>query len=510
VDAEPRSLLQEKRWTLVAILGATFMLLVDVTIVQVALPRIRSELNASFTSLQWVIDAYALVLAALILIGGSLSDRLGRKRVFVSGVAIFTIASLLCGLSSSALELALARGLQGVGGAAMFATSLALIAQEFPGPDRAGAIALWGSTVGGGVAIGPLIGGALTQVLGWEWIFFVNLPIGIAVIALASSKIPNVCDPDAGPVDVGGLVTFAGALGLLVFALLRGNTEGWSSPVILGSFAGAAVLAVAFAIVELHQERPMVDLSLFRHRAFVGVQLATFGIGAGLFALLPFITLYLQNILGFSPLQGGVRMLPLMFFVFVVPLVSRRWTQRFPGGMVLCAGLVLGGAGVLLMLPVSVSSSWWVLVPGMIVTGIGIGLANPAIATIALALVAPQRSGMASGISNTFRIAGLATGVAALGALLETRIQTSLDTVAPNGGHALAGAVAAAGTHVAGIAPAVATAAFVNGLHLILWVGGGLVLAGALAAATLIGGAQLRPAPARTEQPEVAAAAEAS
>jgi EmrB/QacA subfamily drug resistance transporter len=497
MSGQPDTSLHDKRWTLVAILGATFMLLVDVTIVQVALPSIQQDLHASFTSLQWVIDAYALVLAAFILISGALSDRLGRKRVFLGGVAIFTLASLLCGLATGPIFLDVARGIQGLGGAAMFATSLALIAQEFAGPARGKAIAYWGATVGVGVAVGPLVGGALTEAFGWQWIFLVNLPIGIVVIALAANKIPNVRDPDAHHTDYGGLVTFAGALGLLVFALLRGEALGWSSTAILGSFAGAAVLAVAFVLVELRQDRPMFDLSLFRRRAFVGVQLGTFAIGAGMFATLPYLTLYLQSVLGYSPLEGGVRMLPLMALVFIVPLVTRRTTQKLPGGLVLGFALMISGVGVLLMELVSPTSHWTVLLPGMIVAGVGVGLANPSIAHIALAVVAPQRSGMASGISNTFRIGGLATGVAGLGALLQHGIATKL----PNAGKSTVNAVAAAGVRAPGVPPALARPAFVHGLELVIAAGGVLVLAGSLAAFVLIGAGSLHPTPVTAPEP---------
>jgi EmrB/QacA subfamily drug resistance transporter len=488
-----------KRLILAAILGATFMLLVDVTIVQVALPDIQRDLHASFTSLQWVIDAYALVLAALILNSGALADRFGRKRVFVGGVSVFTLASFLCGLATSATFLALARALQGVGGAAMFATSLALIAQEFSGRDRGTAIALWAATVGGGVAIGPLVGGALTEGLGWQWIFYVNVPIGAAVIALSATKITNVRDPDARHADVAGLVTFAGALSLLVFALLRGNAEGWGSALIVGSLIGSVVLAGAFAVVERRQPRPMFDLSLFRLRAFVGVSLATVAIGAGMFGLLPYITLYLQTILGYSPFNGGLRMLPMMSLVFIVPLVTRRPASRLPAGNVLGVGLVLSGVGLLLMEAVSATSHWTVLLPGMIVIGLGVGLANPAIAHIALALVAPARSGMASGISNTCRIGGLACGVAGLGALLQSGIQSKLDTIAPGTGRATAAAVAAAGTRAPGVSPADATTAFVSGLHLIFLVGAGLLFAGAVVAFVLIRSLNVQAAPALAE-----------
>ena len=333
---------------MIAICGATFMLLVDVTIVQVALPRIQRDLHASFTNLQWVIDAYALALSALILTSGTLADRVGRKRIFIGGLGLFTLASLLCGLSNSITLLILARGLQGIGGAAVFATSLALIAQEFHGPARAGAIAAWSATVGGAVAVGPLIGGALTDGLGWQWIFFVNLPIGLATIGISLARMVNVRDPDAERLDWAGLITFSGTLFLLIFGLLRGTDSGWGSTLIKSALVGAGVLFVAFLTVELRQRRPMFDLSLFGNRAFCGVSLATFAMGAGMFAMFPYLTLYLQNALGYSPFQGGLRLLPATMLAFVVPLLTRRLAGRAPGAM-LGAGLGLTALGLTLM-----------------------------------------------------------------------------------------------------------------------------------------------------------------
>src|SRR5689334_8366544 len=209
------------------------MLLIDVTIVNVALPDIQSDLNASFSSLQWVIDAYALTLASFLLVAGSIGDRIGRRRVFTFGFALFTAASFACGLSSDATVLNFARGVQGTGAAAMFATALALIAQEFEGRERGNAIGIWGATVGGAVAVGPLIGGLITEGLGWEWIFFVNVPIGIGAIILTETKLENVKATDPHPIDWGGVVTFSSALFLLIFGLIRGNPEGWGSPVIV-------------------------------------------------------------------------------------------------------------------------------------------------------------------------------------------------------------------------------------------------------------------------------------
>jgi EmrB/QacA subfamily drug resistance transporter len=412
--------LERHWWTLIAVCLATFMLLVDVTIVQVALPTIQRKLHTSFSDLQWLISAYALSLSALILTSGAVADRLGRKHVFLFGLGVFSAASLVCGLSTSAGMLIAARAVQGVGGAAMFATGLALLGQDFQGPyasKRSTAIAIWGATVGGAVAVGPLVGGALTDGLGWQWIFFVNVPIGAVTLALAMTRMVNKADPGANRLDLWGLVTFSGSLFLLVFALVIGNDDGWSSAKVLGMLVGAAVLMGAFIAAELVQERPMFDLSLFRKPSFTGVSFATLMVGAGMFAMFPYITLYLQNDLGYSPLQGGLRMLPATLLTFVIPVASRKPAERIPPGIALGGGLAITAVGIAVMARLTVGSTWTVLLAGNdLLIGIGVGLANPAIARIALGVVPPQRTGMASGISNTFRIGGLSIGVAALGA----------------------------------------------------------------------------------------------
>jgi len=474
-------------WTLVAVCGATFMLLVDVTIVQVALPTIQHSLHASFADLEWVISAYAVGLSALILTQGSLADRFGRKWIFMAGVAVFTLASLACGLANTATTLITARAVQGVGGAAMFATSLALIGQEFHGAKRSTAIAAWSATVGGAVAVGPLLGGVLTSDLGWQWIFYVNVPLGVLTLVVSALRMVNVGDPNAKQLDWPGLVTFSGALFLLVFALTRGNDDGWGSRSIVTQLTAAGLLLVLFVVVELLQRRPMFDLSLFRKPAFIGVSLATFGIGAGMFAMLPYLTLYLQNYLGLSPLQGGLRMLPTTLLAFIVPLASRPVTERVPAGWSLGVGLVVCAVGLWLFHGMTLDSPWSRLLPGFVAVGFGIGLANPAIAKIALGVVPPERSGMASGISNTFRIAGLATGVAALGAVFEQRIARSLHTLTGRQQPALARAVAAGGTRAARAASGgnggvvvAARHAFVTSMNELVLVGAATVFVGAL------------------------------
>jgi EmrB/QacA subfamily drug resistance transporter len=478
----------ERRWTLIAVCTTTFMLLVDITIVNVAIPSIQRSLSASLTGLQWVVDAYALTLAALILTAGSLSDRYGRRAVFCFGIAVFTTASFLCGIAWNVATLDIARALQGVGGAALFATALALIGAEYQGPERARAIAVWGSTVGLAVAAGPLLGGIITDSLSWRWIFFVNVPVGAFALVLALRKVRESRDPGTQRTDVAGLLLFSAALFLIVFGLLRGNTRGWLDAQIVGSIVAGAVLMVVFVLVEQRQDRPMLDVGLFRQPAFLGVQLATFCLGAGMFALFPYISIYLQDIDGYSPLGAGLRFLPITAFVFVVPLASRNLASRTPLRVLLSGSLAIAALGVLLMVNIHVGSSWTALLPGFIVTGLGIGLANPTIAGAALRVVDPARTGMASGISNTSRIGGLAVGVAVLGAALQQRVGDRL-AAAGYHGRSIAAAVSSSGLRAAHGHQAlllVADASFVSGFRLVLLIGCLTLVAGALAAAVLV------------------------
>lgn len=500
--------LERRWWTLIAVCGLTFMLLVDIFIVQVALPTIHRRLGGSFTDLQWVIDAYALALAAFILTFGSLADRFGRKAVFVAGLGVFTSASVLCGAANSTALLIGARALQGLGGGAMFATGLALIGQEFHGPERGKAIAAWGATVGIAVALGALVGGALTETLGWRWIFFFNAPVGIVTIVVATSRIVNIGDPDAKRLDLAGLITFSGSLFALTLALLRGNEEGWGSTLILSLLLASAGLMVAFVIAERHHPAPMFDLSLFRKPGFVGVSVATVAIAAGMFAIYPYLTLYLQNDLGYSPLIGGLCLLPSTLLCFLVPLATRRVVENIPPRVVLSAGLLLSAAGLGLMHGLTVNSSWTALIPGLALTGVGIGLANPAIAKTALGVVPPQRAGMASGISNTCRTAGLATGVAALGAVFQHHLATSLEVQLGHPAAQLAKALAAGGTRAAeSLAPtqhgvlAASRHAFVSGTNEILVIGSIVVLLGSLTALALVRARDFHKAPNSASRP---------
>jgi EmrB/QacA subfamily drug resistance transporter len=490
-----------KWWTLLVVCLAIFMLLLDITIVNVALPSIQDDLGSSFEDLQWVVDAYALALAALLLASGSIADLLGRRRIFVAGLLLFVASSLLCGLAGSPTTLNVARGLQGIGGAMMFATSLALIAQEFAPHERGTAFGIWGATTGFAVAVGPLIGGVLTDGLGWEWIFLVNVPIGLVTAAITVARVPESDRDPNSRIDWAGLLTFSAGLFCLVLALIRGNDEGWTSAQIVGLLAAALVLIVVFVAVELRRSQPMLDLRLFRKPAFTGAQIVAFTLHASMFSMFLYIVLYMQNVLGYSPLETGVRFLPISLLSFLAAPLAGKLAERFPVRAFLGAGLVLVGIGLLLMSGIDPSDDWTTLLAGFLVAGVGIGFINPPLATAAIGVVEPRRAGAASGINSTFRQVGTAVGIAGLGALLQSKVSDKLDA-------ALAGAQLPRGAadHIAeavssGGATAAARAvppqarelvanaahkAFIDGFNEILVVAAVLAFAGAVLALLLV------------------------
>jgi EmrB/QacA subfamily drug resistance transporter len=485
----------ERKWrVLIVVCVAVFMLLLDITVVNVALPDIDKELNTSFTDLQWVVDAYALTLAATMLNAGSLGDLLGRKRVFLIAIALFTVASALCGAAQSPLWLILARAFQGIGGAGMFAVSLAIISQEFHGRERGTAFGIWGATVGLAVAIGPLVGGALTTYVGWRWIFFVNIPIGIACVAGGIRELHESRNEEHGGFDLPGLLTLTGGLFSFVLALLRGNDWGWSSGRVVGLFVAAALLLGAFAAIELRQERPMFDFSLFRVPTFTGAQTTAFAISSGMFAQFLFLPLYLENVLGYSAVATGVRFLPLSLVSFVCAPIAGRLSARVPVRLLLSGGLALCGVALLLMWGIELGSSWTTLLAGFLVAGVGIGFVNAPLASTAVSVVEPRRAGMASGINNTFRQVGIATGIAALGAIFQSQIASYLtgSGVPQRLVHPFSQAIASGGGSLPGrvsVTPqtlAVAHSAFISGLNRILLVAAFILFAGAVLALALV------------------------
>ncbi len=499
--------MERKWWTLIAVSVAIFMLLLDITVVNVALPDIQRSLHSSFEDLQWVVNAYSLTLAAFLLTAGATADLIGRRRVFVMGLIVFTASSAVCGLSTTPLMLNLARAVQGTGGAMMFATSLALIAQAFHGKERGIAFGVFGGVIGAAVAIGPVVGGVITSGIGWEWIFFVNVPIGIAAVFLTLSQVSESRDPNAKGVDWIGLITFSGSLFLFVFALIQGNEKGWGSTRILSFLIGAAVLLVVFLIAEHRQARPMLDLTLFRRPAFAGASIVAFAVSASMFSMFLYLTLYIQDVLGYDPLQAGLRFLPITLMTFVVAPFSGKLSVRVPVRLLLGVGMLCVSGGLLLMTAVDPSSGWTTLIPGFLLAGFGVGTINPPLASTAIGVVHYSRSGMASGINNTFRQVGIATGIAGLGAVFQHQVTSrttgALVTTAPGrevvasahdrlGGALVSGEVSQLARH---LPPAARDAlghayrvGFTDAFTTILIIAASIALAGALCAFALVRG----------------------
>ncbi|MGH9077615.1 MAG: MFS transporter [Acidimicrobiales bacterium] len=416
----------KKWWTLLGVCLGTFMLLLDVTIVNVALPAIQSSLHSTFSDLQWVVDAYALSLASLLLTGGSLADLFGRRRLFAGGLVVFTTGSLVCGLAQSSVELIVARAGQGVGGAVMFATSLALLATAFQGRERGVAFGVWGAITGVAVAVGPVLGGILTSGLSWRWIFFVNLPIGAFALLVTLTRVDESRESRARRPDWAGFSIFSVSLVALVYGLIRAQERSWGDPGVVACFAVSVAGIAAFVAVEHRGRHPMFDLALFRLPTFVGGAVAAFALSATLFALLLYLVLYLQDNLGYSALGTGVRLLVISGGVLVTSTIAGRATTRVPARWLIAPGLVLVGIGLLAMTGLTGSSTWTHLIPGFVLTGIGTGLINPPLASTAVGVVPPPQAGMASGVNSTFRQVGIATGIAALGTIFATRLASQL------------------------------------------------------------------------------------
>jgi EmrB/QacA subfamily drug resistance transporter len=498
--------LDRKWWTLIAVCVATFMLLLDITVVNVALPDIQQSLHSSFSDIQWVVDAYSLTLAAFLLTAGVIGDMFGRREVFATGLGIFSVASLVCGLSTNSLMLNLARAAQGVGGAVMFATSLALIAAAFSGRERGTAFGIYGAVLGGAVAVGPLVGGAITSGIGWRWIFFVNVPIGVLAIAVTLTQIQESKDPNTRRVDWIGFISFSSALFLLILGLIRGNDDGWGSTLIVGLLVGAVVLLTIFLVAEWRQTDPMLDLTLFKRPAMVGVSLAALTLSASIFALFLYLTLYIQDDLGYGPLAAGVRFLPLTVLAFVVAPIAGKLTVRIQTRYLLGFGLFLIAIGCLAMATTHASSTWTVLLPGFILAGFGIGTVNPVLASSAISVVPPERSGMASGTNSTFRQVGIATGIAGLGAIFQSQLQHKTlsllastppgQAVVSHGGAGLKSAILGGGVREAAAAmPSAASrtallnayrAGFSSSLNSIMLIGAVIAFVGSIGAFALV------------------------
>jgi EmrB/QacA subfamily drug resistance transporter len=408
-----------KRGTLAVACFATAILMLDIAVVNTALGHIADDLHAGLGGLQWVVDAYTLALASVVLTAGSVADRLGRRRVFVIGVSLFTLASAACAAAGSIEALDAARAVQGIGGAIMFATSLALLADAFPGPkERTKALAAYGATIGAAFVIGPLAGGALTTGFGWQAVFFVNVPLGILTLVATSRWVRESRDDDARGLDWPGQATLSAALFLLVLGLLRGNDDGWASAPVLAEFAASALLFTAFVAIQRRVSSPMLPLGLFRNRSFSGAQIAAFAISASFFAIFLYTTLYLQRILGLSALEAGLVYVPSTLLMVFVSGASAQLASRVAPGAIIGGGLVLVTAGMMLGLLAEADSSWTILLPTLVIGGVGAGVFNPALSMVALSSAPQRMSGLAAGVNDTFRQAGIAVGVAAFGALV--------------------------------------------------------------------------------------------
>jgi EmrB/QacA subfamily drug resistance transporter len=412
-----------KNWTLLAVCLGTFMLLMDITVVFVALPDIRSSLHTSFTDVQWTIDAYSLSLAALLLATGSLADVFGRRRVFAIGLAIFTVGSLLCGLSTSGTELIIWRAVQGIGGATVFSTSLALLAQTFHGRERGFAFSVWGAVIAVSSALGPLVGGVLTTELSWHWIFFVNIPIGIFAIVITLTQVAEFRPSQHRRIDLVGFVLFTLGLTALVYGLIESGFKGWGSGEVLVSLIIAVVSLAAFPVAENFIEQPMFKLDLFKKPTFVGGSIAAFGMNGSLYSLFLFIVLYFENALHYSALGCGVRLAIITAGSLITAIPAGRLSAHVPVRYLISPGLLLVGIGLLLMRGLSADTSWTHLIPGFLIAGLGSGMVNAPLASTAVGVVQPQDAGMASGINSTFRQIGVATAVAALGSIFATRLR---------------------------------------------------------------------------------------
>jgi EmrB/QacA subfamily drug resistance transporter len=408
-----------KSGTLAVVCLATAMLMLDIAVVNTALPNIARDLDAGLTGVQWVVDAYTLALATVVLSAGSLADRFGRRRIFVWGLGLFTVSSLACALAPSIAVLDGARAVQGTAAAMLFASSLAILADAFPGrAERAKAFALYGATIGASFAVGPLVGGALTSGFSWPAVFYVNLPLGAVALLASFVGLRESNDPAPRRLDWSGQTTLSGGLFLLVLGFLRGNQDGWGSTRILAELVGGAVLLLAFVLLERRTREPMLPLGLFRNRQFTGAQVAAFSISASFFALFLYTTLYLQDVLHLSPFHTGLVYLPGTVVMFFVSGASAQLIDRSSPGVLIGAGLMLVAAGLGLMTLADVNSTWLALLPGLLVVCVGTGLVNPALAAVALGSVDGAQSGLAAGVNDAFRQGGIAVGVAAFGALV--------------------------------------------------------------------------------------------
>ncbi|MGE5690882.1 MAG: MFS transporter [Pseudomonadota bacterium] len=412
-----------KWWTLAAVAFGLFMIMLDNTVVNVALPSIQRDLDIGLSELEWIVTGYALSFAALMLTGGKVADMIGRRRVFVLGIIVFTGASFLCGIASSSEVLIGARVLQGVGAALMNPATLSIISATFPPRERGTAIGIWAGVSALALAIGPLVGGLLTEHIGWEWIFFINVPVGILGIAASYVFIDESKDTSHEQrLDLPGLLTSGIGLFALTYALIEANTYGWTSGRIVGAFAVAAVMLVAFVLLERHQRLPMLDLSLFRSGTFTGANLVVLLVGFAMFGIFLFISLYMQNVIGYSAVEAGAAFLPMTVLIILIAPIAGKTTDRIGSRWLMTAGMTLIAGQLLYLSTLGVGADYWDLLPAMLVGGIGMALTMTPSAAAAVRSVPVDKSGVGSAVLNSFRQVGGSIGIAVMGAIMAHEI----------------------------------------------------------------------------------------
>ena len=411
-----------KWWTLGSLCFALFMIMLDNTVVNVALPAIKADLGISTSELEWTVAAYALTFASLLLTGGKLGDLLGRRLIFVIGLAVFTLSSLACGLSASAPQLISARAVQGVGAALMMPATLSIISATFPARERGTAIGIWAGVSAMALAIGPLLGGIITEHISWNWIFYVNVPIGVVAVIAALLVVPESRDTSHEQrLDLPGLLTSGIALLALVYALIEANQYGWTSARILTLFAIAIVGIVAFVLLELHQRLPMLDLSLFRSGTFAGANLVAILVTLAMFGIFVFFPIYMQTFRGWSPIQAGAALLPWTLMVVIFAPIAGKLSDRVGSRWLMAGGMTVVAICCLLLSTVTLHSTFWHMLPAFLLGGLGMSFVMTPMSAAAMSAAPVAKAGVASGVLNTFRQVGVALGIGITGAIIADR-----------------------------------------------------------------------------------------
>lgn len=490
-----------KWWPLVTVCLGTLMLLVDVTIVNVALPQMALALDTSFTALQWVVDGYALSLAVLLLGAGALGDRYGHRRLYLGGLAIFALASLVCGVATGAEMLIAARFVQGVGAAAMFTTTFALLNSAYQGRERGVAYGVWGGVSGAAAAIGPILGGVLTDGLSWRWIFLVNLPVSVAAVVLCCTVLAADRGTEAGRFDLAGTATFTVAAAALTLAVIRANTEGWGAVQTWGLLVLSVLGLAAFVLVERRSPHPMLDLALLRNRSFAGILVGSLLVNVAAFAAFTYTSIWLQSLMGLTSLQAGLVGIPMSLVSIVVSGVAGARLHGRSRRAIIGGGLLVIGAGsALTAVLLGPDSSWPALIPGYCVIGLGVGLVMPTLAEAAMGAVPPQRAGMAAGAVNTARQLGFAIGIAVLGAVFIARSGARLSGYGvPDAERAAHGLAAGQAGRMAALGRDVLRSAAVSGLDAVFLSAAVAGVAGGVAVLLLVRPAR-KPSPDRAPE----------